>query len=141
MTILPELLFCLVPLLVLGLSLIYINKGLMHLLASPEWSFASAILLGQAVVRFVFGAAANRRVRRIVASFLVAVIVVLELIPTLAVMSFTIITHETQGAEKVPGWLMGLQLFFFVTSLLTFLLVGGVGEAIAPGSPEEEGSE
>jgi len=137
-SIFPELLFCLLPLLVLALSLIYVQKGLVPLLASPEWSFASAILLGQAVVRFVMGAVSNRRARQRVAALIVAVIIVLELVPALAIMSFTIITHERSGAESVPGWLVGLQLVLFVMSLLTFILIGGIGEAIAESESVED---
>jgi hypothetical protein len=137
-SIVPELLFCLLPLLVLSLTLIFVDKSIMHLLASPEWSFASAILLGQAVVRFVFGATSNRRAKRKVAALIVAAIIVLELVPALAVLSFTIISHENLGAENVPGWLVGLQLFLFLMSILTFVAIGGVGEAITETSGNED---
>jgi hypothetical protein len=133
-SIFPELLFCLLPLLVLGMTLVFVDKGIIHLLASPEWSFASAILLGQALVRFVFGTTSNRRARQKVVALIVAVIIVLELVPALAVLSFTIITHERVGAEQAPGWLIGLQLFIFVMSILTFMAIGGIGEAIAEDS-------
>jgi hypothetical protein len=136
-SIFPELLFCLLPLLVLALTLIFIEKGIICLLASPEWSFASAILLGQALVRFVFGTTSNRRARQKVVALIVSTIIVLELVPTLAVLSFTIITHEKNGAEQVPGWLIGLQLLMFLLSVLTFLAIGGVGEAIAGNSEVE----
>lgn len=135
-SIFPELLFCLLPLLVLGLTLVFVDKHIMHLLASPEWSFASAILLGQALVRFVFGTTSNRRARQKVAALIVSAIIVLELVPALAVLSFTIITHEKGGADQVPGWLVGLQLIIFAMSILTFLAIGGVGEAIAESAEE-----
>lgn len=130
-SIFPELLFCLLPLLVLGLTLVFVDKSILFFLASPEWSFASAILLGQALVRFVFGTTSNRRARQKVVALIVSAIIVLELVPALAVLSFTIITHEKTGAENVPGWLVGLQLVIFFLSVLTFIAIGGIGEAIA----------
>src|SRR5256885_5306599 len=78
-----EFLFVLVPLLVLTLVFRFQGKAWGSLFASPEWSFASALLFGQTVVKFVAGiASAGRKIKERVALF-VSLVLVLGLIPSI----------------------------------------------------------
>lgn len=120
--VIAELLFVLLPLVVVGIVLlVYRNEGLAALLVSPEWSFLAAILMGQSIVKFVTGMLGNRDLvpERIAAT--VAAVIVLGLVPSLTVLALIL-------AEKKPGpLLVDAQIGLFALSLLAFVFLGGVG--------------
>jgi len=120
--ILSELLFVLLPLLVLLIVFIHTGKGLWNLMASPELSFASAILMGQTIVKFVSGTsiAGTRSWERI--AFTVSIIIVLGLVPSLIILSLVLTT------TNVSSGLVWAQVAFFIISVLVFIALGGAGQ-------------
>jgi hypothetical protein len=118
--VLSELLFVLLPLLVLTIVFLYKGKTVGALLATPEWSLGSAILFGQTLVKFVSGAAQSRWAWERVA-LVVSLIIVLGLAPSLTVLALIL------SAESVPVALVVTQLAFFVGGVVVFLLVASTG--------------
>src|SRR5437868_3723695 len=86
---LAESLFIILPLIVLTIVLLQKGKSVRDLFASPEWSFAGAILMGQTMVKLIYGVYATKR-RGVNAEWVavtVAGIIVLGLVPSLIVLS------------------------------------------------------
>jgi hypothetical protein len=118
--VLSELLFILLPLLVLTIVLLYKGKTVGALLATPEWSFGAALLFGQTLVKFVSGAAQSRWVWERVA-LVVSMIIVLGLAPSLTVLALIL------SSEPAPIALVITQLALFVVGVGVFLWVASAG--------------
>ncbi len=117
-----ELCFALLPLLVLVLVKFYMHNSLREVLASAEWSFGSAILSGQTLVRLVTGLSRGlphnpTRLALVVAGFFVFAIV-----PALVVLALVIVADA-----HVPRWLVILQVCVFATSSSAFVVLGSIG--------------
>src|ERR1043166_2854153 len=116
-----ESLFVILPLIVLTIVLISKGRGARELFAAPEWSFGSAVLMGQTVVKLVYSIASVKKGRVRNAEFMqlvAAVIIVLGLVPSLIVLSL-VLTATTASAG-----LTSFQMALFVLGLLIFLLFG-----------------
>ncbi|HEX9671446.1 MAG TPA: hypothetical protein VGC93_18410, partial [Thermoanaerobaculia bacterium] len=127
--VLPDFLFALLPLLVVTIVLRYAGRPWWRVLASPEWSFGSAVLFGQALMRFVMGVARAGRANLPLVSLTVAALIVFGLVPTLLVLACLLHWHESGGHEPVT-WLIVLQILVFVASVCAFVLFGGLGESL-----------
>src|ERR1041385_1381352 len=78
-----EILFIVLPLIVTGIVLFFQDRG-RELLITSEWSFATAILFGQALTKYVGGLVTGKikfQWQRVLLFF--AVLVVLGLVPSL----------------------------------------------------------
>ncbi|MGI8548979.1 MAG: hypothetical protein ACR2M1_16935 [Gemmatimonadaceae bacterium] len=138
-----ELLFVVLPLIVLLLVLGVKAQGAIGqpqgfwklVLTAPDWSFAAAVLFGQSIVKFVSGIAASPRRRpwsRI--AYVVSLVMVLLLAPSLTVLAFMLIL------PLPPLWLQALQLMLFIFGVVCFVVLGGAGQQLLDG-PEDDGPE
>ncbi|HZS45220.1 MAG TPA: hypothetical protein VFC63_08980 [Blastocatellia bacterium] len=122
-----EMLFVILPLLVTGIVLEY--KGQFHtLLDSSEWSFATAILFGQALTKFVSGLVSGKirlEWQRVILLF--TVLIVLGLVPSLMVLTLVLVSEST-GLGAMGQGLRLTQMLLFVLGLGGYIVFGGLGE-------------
>jgi hypothetical protein len=118
-----ELLFVLLPLLVLAIILTFRGDAA-NILSTAEWSFAAAILFGQGLIRVVRATNEHGQFRTEPIVFIAACILVLGLVPSLVILS-VFLTNEGQE----PTMLMILsQLGLFLLSVGSYLFC-----SMAPG--------
>jgi cytochrome c oxidase subunit IV len=119
-----DILFILLPLLVIALVSIHKCSTLWNFLSSPEISFAAAIMIGQTIVKFVSGVSvygANIWERIAV---MVAAMIVIFLVPTLIVLALIM-----TSVAPAP-WLVWTQLIYFILSVLLFATLGSIGSSL-----------
>jgi hypothetical protein len=139
--VLPELLFALLPLLVLAIVLFYCGKTLKDIMGSPEWSFGSSVLCGQAVVRLVSGISRSKGANPQWVALAVAGLLVFALVPSLIVLAVVLHAHEASEPCRThlsATWLIGLQIGLFLVSVLVFLVFGSLGESLAQESEADK---
>jgi hypothetical protein len=128
-----EVSFAVLPLLVVLMVLNHTNHGT-DLFASPEWSFGSAILFGQALTKLVAGLARTGEAAPGPVALLIALVVVFGLVPSLLALSMTL----TELPNDVGGGLKILQVVLFMGAAATYMILGTVGEqwarSVEPGS-------
>jgi len=110
-------LFVILPITVLAIVRFYQGTTFWGLLSSPEWSFGSAILFGRSITNFISAVVKHTGgmvVERLV--FLVTVVVVLGLVPSLVILSLILIEPTPQS------WLVILQILLFIVSCFIFVL-------------------
>jgi len=117
-----ETLFVLLPLIVLTIVFSYQRKifGLLH---TPEWSFISAILFGQTLVKFVSAVISGAGVQywqRVVA--IVSAIIVLGIVPSLIILSLVLVSESPSNSLAIA------QLVMFVLSIGLYFYIGGAGQ-------------
>jgi len=107
-----ELLFIALPLEVISIVELHRSGSWAALFGSPEWSFAAAVLFGQAVVKMISVAAEGAIKER--ASFFGALAMVFGLAPSLIVLALILI-------EKTPTvGLRVLQMLLFVAGVFVY---------------------
>jgi len=119
--ILSELLFVLLPLLVLAFVSVHKGDTLWQFISAREISFAAAILFGQTVVKFVSGISVSGENIWERIALVVSLLIVLGLVPSMIILAL-IMTSNNPGS-----WLVWTQLFFFLLSVCIFFVLGGVG--------------
>jgi len=122
--ILSELLFVLLPLLVLALVYIFTGRGVMEMLDDAEWSFAAAVLMGQAIVKYVSRAVYKQSITHDVASLWVAALIVVATVPTLTILSFVLMFGQPLHKDH-PG-LVWTQVALFIIAVIIFIVFGAV---------------
>jgi hypothetical protein len=124
---LAELLFVALPLIVLSVVGVLRNKMVWEIVSNPEWSFAAAILFGQAAVRFVSGAARHgaENWQRVVLA--ISLILVVGLVPSLVVMTLVLLSEAPAVA------LVWSQMGFFAAGAIAFLAFGSAGDLAIEG--------
>jgi len=113
---LTGILFVMLPLTVLVIVRFYQGSTLWGLLGSPEWSFGSAILFGQSIIKSIHATAklrGNVMVERL--KLLVAGLIVFGLVPSLVVLSLILIDSTPKN------WLVILQILLFIIACLGFI--------------------
>lgn len=126
--VIAELLFVILPFIVLTIVVAYRSQGVIHLLTVPDWSLGAAVLIGQSIVKLVAGVTADGRQRPWErTALLVSVLIVLLLVPSLVVLALM------QIAENPPTWMVVLQLLLFFAGAVTFLMFGTVGQWLVDG--------
>jgi len=128
-----ELLFTFLPFLVIFLVLAY-TQEIPRMLYLPEWSFAAAILSGQAIVKFILGLLEfGDRVNLGIVALVVTATIVVILAPSLVVLSLILVTGSS------PTWLAIMQIVLFVLAVVLFLFLGRVSHEILlrKGPPEK----
>lgn len=120
-----EVAFAVLPLLVVWMVLAYTNHGA-HLFTSPEWSFGAAILFGQAIVKFVAGLARAGQAAPGPVAFVLTLVVVFGLVPSLLVLTMTL--HSSEMNSPLSKWLQVFQVLWFIGASLTYMTLGTIGE-------------
>jgi hypothetical protein len=97
-----------------------------HFFSSPEWSFGAAILFGQSLMKFISGIARGGAAAIGPVAFVVALLVVFGLVPSLIVLDMTLQAVEAKG--EPAGWLQVSQVALFVLGALMYMALGTIGE-------------
>lgn len=120
---LSEYLFVFLPFIVIAIVKIY-NSKIDEFLHAPDWSFASSILFGQLLVKFVAGSVIREGVQwqRIV--LIISMIFVLGLVPSLIVLVLMLIDN---GQSQ---FLVTMQLLFFVTATIAYFYLGSAAQTM-----------
>ena len=117
-----ELLFVLLPMLVISLVFIYKGEG-SHIAGSAEWSFGASILFGQALVRLMRSFAETGGVFGERAALVASSIIVVGLLPSLIALTLLLV----QEPAPPQFWLVVVQFLLFAAAVavhfVSFLLV------------------
>lgn len=117
-----ELLFVFLPLIVMAMILSY-KENLSKILLIPEWSFATAVLTGQAIVKFVAGLVHREKKppwQKVVLPL--SILIVMILVPSLILLALILLSEEP------PKSLIVGQFILFFLSVIVSLTFGGLGE-------------
>jgi len=123
-----ELLFILLPFCVLFFVDMYQDMPPQDFLFAPEWSFASAILFGQAVVKLVQGSIETTPTFKVAAErvvLFVAVLIVLGLVPSMVILVLILVS------TCPSDWLGWAQIILFILATSSFLLLGTVAHRLS----------
>jgi hypothetical protein len=119
-----EVAFAVLPLLIV---LLFIVSGdlpqISRFFASPEWSFGSAILIGQSLVKFVSGIGKGGSAAAGPVALVISLVLVFLLAPTLFVLFLSL-----QAESKPSPWLGLAQVILFALAAGVYILLGLVGE-------------
>jgi hypothetical protein len=120
-----EVVFAALPLLLILLVFAH-TKRLGELFASPEWSFGSAILLGQTLAKFVSGLAKSGQTRPGAAALVTALLLVFGLAP--ALITLALMLEAERGPAEPSAWLQALQVIYFIGASILYVIMGDVSE-------------
>jgi hypothetical protein len=120
-----EVVFAALPLLLIFLIFTHAKK-LPEVFTSPEWSFGSAVLLGQALAKFVSGLAKSGRTRPGAAALVTSLLLVFGLAPALIILA--IMLQAEHGTTAPSLWLEIAQVFYFFAAAFIYVIIGGVSE-------------
>ena len=120
-----DLLFIVLPLVVISIVDLSVGKSLFALIQTPELSFGSAVLFGQTIIKVVSGFAHSKPSGAEQPVFVVAMIIVFGLVPSLVVLALLL------SINPVPYGLQLAQAAIFVLSVLVFFIFGVTGHAQA----------
>ena len=124
---LPEMLFIVLPLIVLAIVFSFRGHG-GDVLSSVEWSFGASILFGQSIVKLIRSMAEKGGFHAGRVTLLAAGVLVLGLVPSLVVLSMFLVQEPTP-----PTTLMvAAQGVLFVLSFFCFLVCAMVGAGKSP---------
>jgi len=119
-----ELLFVFLPLFVISIVKLS-DHSFKSIVFSSDWSFASIVLFGQSIVKFSSGISSSGNGYKWQAvAFIVAMIIVLGLIPSV------VILVKTMEIERQSGVIYWIQLVYFFVSCLTFYFIGATGQIL-----------
>src|SRR5437016_614495 len=119
-TTLTELLFVLLPLVVLAVALVLNGETFFQIVDDAEWSFASCVLFGQAIVKV-------RRVRSNTTDLAMAAIMIFGLAPALVTLARALAPRNPSNV------LIAAQMTWFVAAVIVFIRAGSVAEVSAAG--------
>ena len=129
---LSELLFTLLPF--VAALLVHAHKGNVgSIFSKSEWAMASAVLSGQAIVKFVVAFVDNvsegNRLSRGALALIVAAMIVFLLSTSLICLA--LIEVSSGESKAVPVWLIALQIALFFISAFSFFILGGIKKSLA----------
>jgi hypothetical protein len=120
-----DLLFIVLPLVVISIVDVSVGKSLNALIETPELSFGSAVLFGQTIIKVVSGFAHSKPSGAEQPVFVVAMIIVFGLVPSLVVLALLL------SINPVPYGLQLAQAVIFALGVIVFFIFGVTGNAQA----------
>jgi len=121
--ILGDLLFMVLPLVVISIVDVSVGRSLFALVESPELSFGSAVLFGQSIIKVVSGFAHSKPSGAEQSVFVVAMIIVFGLVPSLVVLALLL------SINPIPHGLKLAQACIFAMGVISFFKFGVTGHA------------
>jgi hypothetical protein len=123
--ILGDLLFIILPLVVISIVDVSVGRSMFALIQSPELSFGSAVLFGQTIIKVVSGFAHTKPSGAEEPVFIIALIIVFGLVPSLVVLALLL------SVNPIPYGLQLAQACIFILGVIVFLLFGVNGHALS----------
>ncbi|WP_040552058.1 hypothetical protein [Rheinheimera nanhaiensis] len=120
---LTEYLFIILPFIVIAIVKIY-SSDLHGFLKAPDWSFASSILFGQLLVKMVSGSLIRQKVKWQRVSFIIAIILVCGLIPSLTTLTLILVSNGGSA------FAVNTQIVLFILSSISFFGVGSAAQSM-----------
>ena len=121
--ILGDLLFIVLPLVVISIVDVSVGRSLFAIIESPELSFGSAVLFGQTIIKVVSGFAHTKPTGAEQPVFIIALIIVFGLVPSLVVLALLL------SVNPIPYGLQLAQAGIFVLGVIVFGFFGVNGHA------------
>lgn len=118
-----DLLFIVLPLVVISIVDISVGRSLFALIESPELSFGSAVLFGQTIIKVVSGFAHSKPSGAEQPVFIIGMIIVFGLVPSLVVLALLL------SITPIPHGLKLAQACIFGQGVIVFLIFGVTGHA------------
>ncbi|WP_394752246.1 hypothetical protein [Crenothrix sp.] len=115
---LADLLFIVLPLVVISIVDVSVGRSLFAIIESPELSFGSAVLFGQTIIKVVTGFAHSKPTGAEQPVFIIALIIVFGLVPSLVVLALLL------SITPIPYELQLAQAFIFSLGIVVFLFFG-----------------
>jgi hypothetical protein len=122
---LGDLLFIILPLVVISIVDVSVGKSLFAIIQSPELSFGSAVLFGQTIIKVVSGFAHTKPTGAEQPVFIIALIIVFGLVPSLVVLALLL------SISPIPNGLLLAQAGIFALGIITFFFFGVDGHALS----------
>ncbi|MFZ4701237.1 MAG: hypothetical protein ACOYMG_14400 [Candidatus Methylumidiphilus sp.] len=123
--ILGDLLFIVLPLVVISIVDVSVGRSLFAIIESPELSFGSAVLFGQTIIKVVSGFAHTKPTGAEQPVFIIALIIVFGLVPSLVVLALLL------SVNPIPHGLQLAQAGIFVLGVFIFGFFGVDGHALS----------
>ena len=123
--ILGDLLFIVLPLVVISIVDVSVGRSLFAIIESPELSFGSAVLFGQTIIKVVSGFAHTKPSGAEQPVFIIALIIVFGLVPSLVVLALLL------SVNPIPHGLQLAQACIFTLGIIVFFLFGVNGHALS----------
>lgn len=123
--ILGDLLFIVLPLVVISIVDVSVGRSMFALIESPELSFGSAVLFGQTIIKVVSGFAHTKPSGAEEPVFIIALLIVFGLVPALVVLALLL------SVNPIPHGLKIAQACIFILGVIVFLLFGVNGHALS----------
>jgi hypothetical protein len=118
-----DLLFIMLPLVVISIVDVSVGRSLFALIESPELSFGSAVLFGQTIIKVVSGFAHSKPSGAEQPVFVIAMIIVFGLVPSLVVLALLL------SITPIPHGLQIAQACIFAQGVIVFFTFGLAGHA------------
>ncbi len=119
-----ELLFTILPLIVITIVRSYQNK-IELIFFNTEWAMMAIILFGQSIVKFSSGIAnSNLKFRWQLVSMIISIIIIFGLAPSIIILIINLINVQPIFGLHIA------QLVLFVISIITFFIVGYLGQKL-----------
>ena len=123
--ILGDLLFIVLPLVVISIVDVSVGRSIFAIIESPELSFGSAVLFGQTIIKVVSGFAHTKPSGAEQPVFVIALIIVFGLVPSLVVLALLL------SISPIPHELQWAQACIFAQGIFVFLFFGVHGHALS----------
>ena len=121
-----ELLFTVLPFIVIFLVLLYQDKSWIAYLMAPEWAFASAVLFGQTIVKLVQGTLRRKAgIKAENVALFVSALIVLGLTPSMSLLAIVLLS------PTVPLWVGITQVVFAFVAAAVFVILGSISHEIS----------
>lgn len=121
--IISEILFALMPLIVLFFLTLLTNKDFYSLFRRSDLSFISVLFFGQTLVRFISGIAkSQKRKKWQVIAFFISLLFIIGIIPSIFILIVVFLEINKQIYIYV------LQSVWLVMSLITYFFFGKIGQ-------------
>ena len=122
LVIVGEILFILLPLLIVNIFLVFKEKSV-EIFIKSDWTFAAIIFFGQCIVKLISGLIkSEKKFRWQNVGLIIASLIVVGLIPATVIL--VLLLMSTQITLK----LIVCQLIWFVLSIVTYYYLGTIGQ-------------
>ncbi|TDE01705.1 hypothetical protein [Flavobacterium sandaracinum] len=125
-----EMLFTILPLIVITIVRSYQNQYEL-IFYNTEWAMMSIILYGQSIVKFSSGVAnSNLKFRWQLVSLIMSLIIIFGLVPSIIILIINLLNSEPNFGLHIA------QMLLFIVSIITFFIVGYVGQKLIDGKKQ-----
>lgn len=119
-----EMLFTVLPLIVISIVRSYQCKFEL-IFYNTEWAMMSIILFGQSIVKFSSGIAnSSLKFRWQLVSMIISLIIIFGLIPSIIILIINLLNDDKMFSLHIA------QIALFIISILTFFIVGYLGQKL-----------